>query len=58
MRLDELRSQSEIEQELLQFKLSDLHGEQIDKLRVILEKLKIKFEANKQFREKQFSDGR
>ena len=56
MRLDELIPQQQVEQQLLQFKLSDLHDQKLDELREEYEKLKIEGNAHWQYREKMYKD--
>lgn len=50
--MDELIPQTQIEESLLQFKLSDLHSHKLDKLRSEYEDLKIKANAHWAYREK------
>ncbi len=56
MRLDELIPQQQVEENLLQFKLSDLHDQKLDELREEYEKLKIEAKAHWQYREKVYKE--
>ena len=55
--MDELIPQTEVEQNLLQFKLSDLHDQKLDELREKYEKLKIEAKAHWQYRQRMFKEG-
>ena len=54
--MDELIPQQQVEETLLQFKLSDLHDQKLDSLRDRFEKLKIKAHSHWAYREKMYKD--
>lgn len=54
--MDELVPQKQVEESLLQFKLSDLHNQKLDNLRDKYENLKIKAKSHWSYREKVYKD--